>query len=445
MSLTKASYSMITGAPVNVLDCGADATGVADSTAAFTLAQTISKNVFVPPGSYSIDNLRIQSEVNLIGAGKGNTILRQRTAGNPAINCTSDVTTGQLFQLNLNNFSVVGNASATVTAVRVGASSPYVVTRSSFDFEVSNCFRALEIIGSDAQNVYLCDFTIYSSVTSNTAIVITGGTYNTYDFTGNSCLNGRGLSATGFNCTFTRCVFEGQIASSGQNDVFINPTIEEWTGTALPLEAAFNLSGFNQNLIDPTLILNTANSAKVGAAFQPYSQTILTNPRILVDSAVLATPCFATPQKWTLIGPGQNTCTNKLEAVYTGIDANRDLRNVALLGDCSSFSARSTPHGGKTVQYVTDAGGYNITALNNTDALILDYAGTVAVVNLNLSVVGSPPLNNQTISIYSKSIITSLAVASPPGSDVTLFPSTLAAGGKFSAVYYSTTNKWYPT
>lgn len=444
MSLTKVTNSMIVGAPVNVLDCGADATGVADSTAAFTLAQTLSKNVFVPPGSYSIDNLRIKSEVNLIGAGRGNTILRQRAAGNPAINCISDVTTGQLFQLNLSKFSVVGHASATVTAVRVGANSPYVVTRSSFDFEVSNCYRALEIIGADAQNVYLCDFTIYTSSTSNTAIVITGGTYNTYDFTGNACLNGRALSATGFNCTFTRCVFEGQIASSGQNDVFINPTIEEWTGTALPAEAAFNLSGFNQNLINPTLILNTANSAKVGAAFQPYSQTILNGPRILVDSAVLATPCFATPEKWTLIGPGQNGCTNKLEAVYTGADANRDLRNVGLLGDCSSFSARTTPHGGKTVQYVNDASGYNITALNNTDALIFDYAATVATVNLNLSIATSPPLNNQTISIYSTSIITSLAVASPYGSNVTLFPSTLAAGGKFSAVYYSTTNKWYP-
>jgi len=38
MSLTKASYSMITGAPVNVLDYGADPTGVVDSTSAIQAA-----------------------------------------------------------------------------------------------------------------------------------------------------------------------------------------------------------------------------------------------------------------------------------------------------------------------------------------------------------------------------------------------------------------------
>jgi len=40
MSLTKVSYSMITGAPVNPIDFGADPTGVADSAEAFALAKT---------------------------------------------------------------------------------------------------------------------------------------------------------------------------------------------------------------------------------------------------------------------------------------------------------------------------------------------------------------------------------------------------------------------
>ena len=39
MSLTKVSYSMIEGAPVNVLDFGADPTGVVDSLPAFQAAQ----------------------------------------------------------------------------------------------------------------------------------------------------------------------------------------------------------------------------------------------------------------------------------------------------------------------------------------------------------------------------------------------------------------------
>ena len=52
MSLTKVSYSMITGALSNVLDFGADSTGVSSSTAAFALANSASSGVVIPKGTY---------------------------------------------------------------------------------------------------------------------------------------------------------------------------------------------------------------------------------------------------------------------------------------------------------------------------------------------------------------------------------------------------------
>lgn len=56
MSLTKVTYSMISGAQLNVLDYGADPTGVADSALALKLAaQAASANkqtIYVPPGTY---------------------------------------------------------------------------------------------------------------------------------------------------------------------------------------------------------------------------------------------------------------------------------------------------------------------------------------------------------------------------------------------------------
>jgi hypothetical protein len=52
MPLTKASYSMVTGAPLNILDYGADPTGVADSSAAFALVVGSNRNVIVPAGNY---------------------------------------------------------------------------------------------------------------------------------------------------------------------------------------------------------------------------------------------------------------------------------------------------------------------------------------------------------------------------------------------------------
>lgn len=56
MSLTKATYSMINGAPFNVLDYGADSAGAADSSAAFTAAAVAAGTqfAFVPKGTYKL-------------------------------------------------------------------------------------------------------------------------------------------------------------------------------------------------------------------------------------------------------------------------------------------------------------------------------------------------------------------------------------------------------
>jgi len=110
MSLTKVSYSMITGASVNVLDYGADPTGVTDSTNAFNdalqatipFAQVVSQTVYVPPGIYKISNtLYVRAGCILQGAGgtssritgNGATIARYIRIGYGLINGvpTSDV------------------------------------------------------------------------------------------------------------------------------------------------------------------------------------------------------------------------------------------------------------------------------------------------------------------------------------------------------------------
>ena len=57
MSLTKTSYSLIAGAPINVLDYGADASGVADSTSAIASALDAVASggtLFFPPGTYKV-------------------------------------------------------------------------------------------------------------------------------------------------------------------------------------------------------------------------------------------------------------------------------------------------------------------------------------------------------------------------------------------------------
>lgn len=54
MSLTKVTYSMIDGAPANVLDFGADSNGVADCLAAFNAAAATGQAVYIPKGDFLI-------------------------------------------------------------------------------------------------------------------------------------------------------------------------------------------------------------------------------------------------------------------------------------------------------------------------------------------------------------------------------------------------------
>lgn len=66
MPLTKASYSLIAGAPVNVLDFGAVGDGVANDTAAIQAAinqaAITGQSVFVPAGRYSITQLTLPQQ-----------------------------------------------------------------------------------------------------------------------------------------------------------------------------------------------------------------------------------------------------------------------------------------------------------------------------------------------------------------------------------------------
>ena len=108
MSLTKATYSMIQGAPANVLDYGADPTGVADSTAAFNAALATGKPVYAPKGSYKINIVISSSNKTIYGDGIDVTVFSPYVATNPIITLNGD-TAGQIIRNFLfENFSVSG-------------------------------------------------------------------------------------------------------------------------------------------------------------------------------------------------------------------------------------------------------------------------------------------------------------------------------------------------
>ena len=87
MTLTKATYSMITGAPANVLDFGAVGDGVTDDTAAINRAlyqiycrevnPQIRRSIFFPAGVYLVtDTILIPPYATLYGEGPDNSVIK---------------------------------------------------------------------------------------------------------------------------------------------------------------------------------------------------------------------------------------------------------------------------------------------------------------------------------------------------------------------------------
>ena len=151
MSLTKVSYSMIQGAPVNVLDFGADPTGVADSTAAIQAAiDSISAGVVILPiGTYkTVATINMKNGVSLVGAGSYATVIQNITSA-PIItvNTGTDVRSAQLIGMKLLGG---GTNTSGVYAVKWGNQDAMV------DCWITNCVDGLSIVGCYNFYMNLC-------------------------------------------------------------------------------------------------------------------------------------------------------------------------------------------------------------------------------------------------------------------------------------------------
>lgn len=110
MSLTKATYSMISGAPANVVDFGAVAGG-GDCSAAFTAAFAASNIIYVPPGTYTLSStVTIPPYGQIVGAGIANT----------TINASSVAFVLQYWS-QLRQMKIVGGVGHAVNLVEVGS------------------------------------------------------------------------------------------------------------------------------------------------------------------------------------------------------------------------------------------------------------------------------------------------------------------------------------
>lgn len=117
MSITKVSYSLITGASTNVLDFGADPTGATDSTAAFTAAKTAAlatnKTIYIPAGTYKGSIAIASGETNLaiIGENRQTTIIEAKDNSTATISVHWTAFNVQIQSLTIKNTAALNNGT----------------------------------------------------------------------------------------------------------------------------------------------------------------------------------------------------------------------------------------------------------------------------------------------------------------------------------------------
>lgn len=119
MSLTKASYSLINGAPINVLDYGADSTGANDSSSSIQAAFTASEKgrVYFPAGTYKC-NITVGSDIEIVGAGRQKTFFIANNTASPIITF-NETNTSTYYFIGGQDFSINGQSSA-LTGIQIG-------------------------------------------------------------------------------------------------------------------------------------------------------------------------------------------------------------------------------------------------------------------------------------------------------------------------------------
>lgn len=182
MSLTKVSYSMITGAPANVLDFGAVGNGVTDDSVAIQAALDSGASELIFPSICLITaKLEINASIKIIGPGglKRNTV----GPGSP-----SSVGAGAVFEINADNVEINGlqfigsQAGSTIATVNYADACIWVPgvdsTDPLYNIKILNChidgFAGLAIDIRYTENVWVENNTIlncgYAGVTYESVI-----------------------------------------------------------------------------------------------------------------------------------------------------------------------------------------------------------------------------------------------------------------------------------
>lgn len=208
MSLTKATYSMIDGAAVNVLDFGAVGDGVANDTAAIQAAiSSGARTIWFPAGTYLVTSALTQA-TNQSWVGEGG---QRATTIKKGFNGTL-VTMGSLGELSHLNFD--GNGSSFTgknIVVPVGCFSPLIERVRSINSEAQGLYFEADSGGGATVSFFEG---VTTAPTTQAAIGCAGDTTATPRFFSNIWLSGGLFAITGMNDTFITNAYVYKIVTS---------------------------------------------------------------------------------------------------------------------------------------------------------------------------------------------------------------------------------------
>ena len=321
MTLTKVSYSLITGATVNVLDYGADPTGSADSTSAIQAAIATGLDVYVPDGTFKLTSALTLTTSNQSIFGNGAKSYLKQTI--------SDVNTfygSGLSNVTISNLRVTpapGHASVDNAAITFNASNYCVVDNVTVDYNSASAFHGIWLVNSS--NNRITNNLFLNAPGTNGVIFTAGGadivftelsSYNIID--NNQCVSGNvyGINITTntngntvgnhiTNNTVSNCTAYGIILYGGDPNKYIGSSVisnnivknitggaltivsppEKWFGAGIYLNGVVN-STISNNVVEDTCLQTTASSLPIGAICGTQNANIVTGNVIRNSSKV---------------------------------------------------------------------------------------------------------------------------------------------------------------
>jgi hypothetical protein len=251
-----------------------------NDSASFRKVISLTRNVFIPPGTYNV-NLSISKSSTLTGTGSNFNVSGAQTilkSAQPGIAPIKIVSTGTLGYIDISNLSLDGTFSS--PGLDLESPAGYVITRSNFhDLSISNVTSGVILNGQDIYNnsfrhIWISNVYAFGMWIGGGA----GPVYNTFSSIEITRTNTDAYSIFqfGYNSRFYDIQTDGFIFESGRDDIWVSPFIETTYAAKPPGPIGNNIAfydGGSDNAIY-SLTLQSVSAAQ-GLYIHGKDQTVI--------------------------------------------------------------------------------------------------------------------------------------------------------------------------